>query len=146
MSTKEATASYVELGSQTYSLFVDAYASANKRALDYAKSVWEISTRPYASTTIEAAVRENFERTSEIVSLGITELQTSGQKSAELAEKFVAQAAKMQESYTEAVKGLVDTSISNINSVKDTATAQFEDFSKRMDEMQKSATATLSSN
>jgi uncharacterized protein YnzC (UPF0291/DUF896 family) len=146
MSTKEATSSYVELGSQTYSLFIDAYASANKRALDYAKSVWEISTRPYASTTIEAAVRENFERTSEIVSLAINELQTSGQKSAELAEQFVAQAAKMQESYTEALKGVVDTGISNINYVKDTATAQFEGFSKRMDEMQNSATATLSSN
>jgi hypothetical protein len=146
MSINETTAGYADLTTQSYSLFVDAVASANQRALDYAKHVWEISTRPYGSNTIEAALRENFERANEIVGLSIAELQTNGQKTAELAEKLVAQGAKFQETYTTSIKGLMETSVSNLNYVKDTAAAQFEDFSKRMDDVKKSATATASNN
>ena len=56
-----------------------------------------------------------------------------------LAEKYVSDLAKLQESFTAALKGLVDTGISNINYVKDTATAQFEDFTKRVEDIQKTA-------
>jgi broad specificity phosphatase PhoE len=147
MSSNGATSSYLELASQTYSLFVDAYVSANQRALEYAKHVVEIGTRPYGASTVEAAFRENFERTTEVMTLSIAELQTSGQKTAELAEKLAAQAAKLQESYSGALRGLVDTGISNMNFAKDTAAAQFEGFTKRMDDIQKTATAaTVSAN
>jgi hypothetical protein len=143
---KEATSSYAELTTQSYSLFVDAIASANQRALDFTKQVWEISTRPYETNTIESAVRENLERTSEIVNLSIAELQTNGKKTAELAEQLVAHAAKLQETYTASLKGLVETGVSNMNYVKDTATAQFEDFTKRVEQTEKSVASTLSSN
>jgi hypothetical protein len=146
MSINDTTAGYADLTTQSYSLFVDAIASANQRTLDYAKQVWEISTRPYASTTIETAVRENFERVNEIVSLSITELQTNGKKTAELAEKLVSQGSKFQETYTTSIKGMMDTSISNMTYVKDTAAAQFEDFSKRMNDVKKSTVETISSN
>jgi pyridoxine 5'-phosphate synthase PdxJ len=132
MSSQGATSSYVELATQTYSLFVDAYVSANQRTLEYAKHVVEIGTRPYASSTVEAALRENLERSNEVVTRSVTELQTSGQKTVELVEKLASQAAKLQESYTQAVKGLVETGVSNLNYVKDTATTQFEDMAKRM--------------
>ena len=139
MSSKEATASYVEQATAIYSLFVEAYASANQRALEYAKSVWEISSKPYSTTALETAVQDGFERSNQIVNLSIAELQTAGQKSAEFAEKYVSDLAKLQESFTTALKGLVDTGISNINYVKDTATAQFEDFTKRVEDIQKTA-------
>jgi hypothetical protein len=142
MSDQEATTSYVELASQTYSLYIDAIASANQRLLDYYKSVWEISSRPYASTAVEAAVRENFDRANEIVSLTVTELQNNGQKTAEFAQKLFAQNAKLQDSAIAAVKGLVNTSVSNVNFVKDTVSQQFNDLTKRLEDVQTVVTSS----
>jgi hypothetical protein len=144
--SKDTTSSYVELSSQAYTLFVDAFASANQRALDYSKSIWEIVSRPYASTAIETAARENFDRANQIVSLTIGELQATGQKNAEFAEKLVSHGAKVQESYVHAMRGLVDTGVSNISYVKDVATQQFEDATKRLSEMQARATSAASNN
>jgi hypothetical protein len=90
MQTKESTSTYVELGAQAYALVTDAMASANQRALDYMKSVYEITTRPYASNALETAARENFDRANQVMSLTVSELQTSGQKAAEFSEKLVA--------------------------------------------------------
>jgi hypothetical protein len=150
MSSKEAvkatTSSYAELTTKSYSLFVDAIASANQRALDFTKQVWEISTRPYETNTIESALRENLERTNEIVTLSIAELQTNGKKTAELAEKLVEHAAKLQETYTASLKGIVETGVSNLTYVKDTATSQFEDFAKRVEQTEKSVASSMSSN
>jgi len=146
MSSKETTAPYVEQASHIYSLFVDAYSSANQRGLEYAKSLWAISSKPYSTTDVQVAVQESFDRANQIVSLSVAELQTNGQKSAEFAEKLVADLAKLQETYTHALKGALDTSISNMNYVKDTATTQFEDFTKRMEDIQKTVPATVSAN
>ena len=146
MSDKDTTTSYVELSSQAYSLFVDALASANQRGLDYWKSLWEIVSRPYASTAIETGVRENFDRANQIVSLTINELQSSGQKAAEFGEQLFAHGAKLQDSYVAAFRGLVNTGISNMNYVKETTTQQFDDLAKRLDDMQARTTAPVSQN
>ncbi len=142
MQFKEQTASYVELSSQTYSLFVDAMASYNKRSLEYTKSLWEIASRPYASTAIETTVRENFDRANQMISLTVSELQTNGQKSAEFGEKLVAHGAKVQESLVATMKGLVDTGISNVNFAKDSATQQFDNVTKRLEETTERAAAS----
>ena len=133
MQIKDQTASYVELSSQTFSLFTDAMSASNKRALDYSKSLWEIASRPYSSTAIETTVRENLDRTNQIVSLTIHELQTNGQKSTELAEKLVAHGTKVQATMLNSMKGLVETSISNMNFAKDSATQQFDNVTKRIE-------------
>lgn len=142
----EATPSYVELSSQAYSLFVDAYASANQRALGYLKNVWEIASRPYASTALETTVRENFDRANQVVTLTIGELQATGAKNAELVEKIGAHNAKVQDTVSTAFRGLVTTGISNVNFVKESTTQQFEDLTKRLDEMQARASSAVSSN
>ena len=142
-SPKEATASYVELSSQTYKLFTEAFASANQRALEYTKSVWEISSRPYDTAGFEAIVRDGFERANKIVEAAIATLQANGRTSAELAENVVAQNAKLQESFTTGLKGLLETSVSNMNYLTETASAQFEGFGKRMEDLRRS---TVSSN
>jgi hypothetical protein len=147
MSRKDSeTPSYVELGSQGYSLFVDAYASAGQRVLGYYKSLWEIASRPYASTAVETTVRENFDRANQVVALTIGELQTNGAKAAELLEKISAHNAQVQDSLATALRGLVSTGISNVNYVKETATKQFDDLTKRLDEIQSRSAATVSSN
>ncbi len=146
MNDKETTASYVELSKQATTHCVDAFASANQRALDYTKSVWEIVSRPYSSAAIETVVRENFDRTNQIVSLTIAELQTTGQKSAEFGEKLVSHGAKLQETNVHSLRGMVNTGLSNLNYVKDTATQSFEDITKRIDDIGNRTAAQVSSN
>lgn len=146
MQNQEMTSSYVELSSQTYALFVDAFASANQRALGFAKSLFEVASRPYASLTPMAIVQENVGRGNQMVSLTVAELQTAGQKSAELAEKAVTHGAKLQETYIGAMRGLVNSGISNMNFVKETTDRQIDDLAKRFDEIQSRATATISNN
>jgi hypothetical protein len=135
------TPSYVELSSQTYTLFVDAVASANHRALGYAKSLYEIASRPYASSAVETSVRENFERAHQIVELTVNELQVAGQKNAEFAERLASHGAKLQDSWTQTLRGLLKTGISNLTYVKDAAETSFDGFAKRVEEMQSRATA-----
>ena len=137
--SKSSTPTYVELSSDVYSTLVDAYASANQRALDYAKSVYEIMTRPYASTAVETTVRENFERANQIVNLTVGELQGSGQRNVELFEKMLSFASKLQETALETFRGLMKTGLSNMNYVKETTDAQFEGFAKRVEELQSRA-------
>jgi hypothetical protein len=60
--SEETTTGYVELSSQAYGLAVDAIASSNQQILDYWRSVWDITSRPYALIDVEAAVREGFDR------------------------------------------------------------------------------------
>jgi hypothetical protein len=138
------TPSYVELSGQTYSLFVDAIASANQRYLGYVKSMYEIVSRPYASSAVEN-IRENFDRAHQVVDLTVNEMQASGQKNAEFAEKIAAHGAKLQDSWTLALRGMFKTGISNMSYVKDAAETSFNGFAKRVEEMQSHAT-TVSSN
>ncbi len=133
MQLKDETASYVQLSNQTFSLITNAMTAYNKRALDYSNSLWEITSRPYASTAVETTVRENLDRTNQIVSLTIQELQINGQKSADLAEKLVAHGTKAQETMMNSIKGLVETSISNMNFAKDSATQQLDNVTKRVE-------------
>jgi hypothetical protein len=137
-----ATPSYVELSGQTYTLFVDAIASANHRALGYAKSLYEIVSRPYASSAVETNVRENFERAHQIVELTVNELQASGQKNAEFAEKVASHGAKLQDSWTHSMRGVLKTGLSNITYVKDAAETSFDGFAKRVEEMQSRTTVS----
>lgn len=141
--TENSTQSYVELASQGYNLFVDAAASASQRTLGYWKSVFEIAARPHATTAPEAAVRENFDRANQIVSLTIGELQTTGAQSAELLEKVSSHAAKVQDSFATALKGLVSTGISNVTFAKEAAAKQFDDLTKRLDEIQSRSAAAV---
>ena len=46
MSAREKAAGYVELSSRGCALLIGAYTSANRRALDYWKSVWQSTSRP----------------------------------------------------------------------------------------------------
>jgi hypothetical protein len=142
MSDKDTTtATYLDLTNKTYGLFVEAFAAANRRSLDYYKSAWEIISRPYASTAIETAARENFDRANQVLALTVSELQANGQQVAELTEKVLAQGAAWQETATHGFRGLVDSGISNVNYVKEAATQQFDDIAKRLDDVRTTASS-----
>jgi hypothetical protein len=133
---KATTQSYTELSTESYSIFVDAFATANRRGLDYFKSLYEIASRPYASSAVEQTVRENFDRLNQVISLTIAELQNNGQKAAELNEKVAKHNAKLQESALEALRGLTKTGLANLEYTKDTAGAQLETFAKGVSDVQ----------
>ncbi|MFY9779651.1 MAG: hypothetical protein WAJ85_03950 [Candidatus Baltobacteraceae bacterium] len=129
------TTSYLELGTEAYSTAADALASANHRLLNYWKSVWDITSRPYASTAIESTVRENFDRANEILTLTVDEVKAQEAQAKDLAEKVVVQGAKLQDSTIAAFRGVLDQSISNLNQVKDTTNQRLEDLKKRLGEV-----------
>jgi len=133
--SEEKTTGVVELSSQAYGLAVDAIASFNQRLLGYWRSVWDITSRPYASTDVQAAVRESFERANEVLSLTIEELQAQEKRSQELIEKVAAQGSTVQDSALAAVRGLLNASILNLNHVKESTTQQLDDLKKRLDEL-----------
>jgi uncharacterized protein YnzC (UPF0291/DUF896 family) len=143
---EDKTKSYSELTTAAYQTFVEAVSSANERALGFTKSLFEITTRPYASTEMATLARENFDRLNQIVSLSISELQTNGSKAAELNTKVMEHGSKLQEAYVSSLRGAVDTGISNMQFVKDTTAQQMDEIAKRMDDVRTHATAQSSSN
>jgi hypothetical protein len=149
--TTVATPSYIDLSSQAYKLLLETAAASQKRALDYAKSLYEIAARPNPAGGPEAGIREGFERANQIVALTVNELQVAGQRNAEFAEKIIAHAAKAQDSSITSARGVWNTGLSNLNYVKETTNAQIDTFAKRVDEIQKhtantAAAATSSKN
>ncbi len=141
---KASTPSYNELSSEYYALYVDAFATANRRGLDYFKSLYEIASRPYASSAVEQTVRENFDRLNQVISLTIAELQNSGQKAVELNDKLTKQNVKLQESAIEALRGLTKTGLSNLEYVKETADAQLENFTKGVTDVSERVVSSVS--
>jgi hypothetical protein len=131
----DQTKSYVELASSTYNLFVDAVASANQRALRYGKSVYEILARPYPITLGEGAYRDGFDRANQLVELTVRELQAAGQSAAEFGRDVIGQTARWQETYLHAIRGLMQTGVSNLNYVKDATDQQFNGFAQRVEDM-----------
>ena len=143
---QETTPSYMELSTQAFSLWTDAIAAANQRTLDYYKSLFQIATRPYTSTALETAARENFDRANQIVSLTVDELETEMRKSAEFAQKLVEHNAKVQDSYVNAMRGLVDTGMSNLNFVRESAERQVDELSKRAEDVKRATASAVSQN
>jgi hypothetical protein len=148
MATPETTASYIELTNQAYKLVLDHAATAHKRAIDHAKNHYDIVARPYTAATPDANIREAFDRANQVATINAAELQAIGQKNAELAEKVLAHAAKVQDSMLCSWRGLWSTGLSNLNYVKETTNAQIDTFAKRVEEVQdiqKRATAAAGS-
>ena len=131
-----STPSYVELTSQTFGLMINAITESNQRALALVKSIYEVSSRPYATGAPEAAIKDGFERANQIVELTAGAMQQTVAKRAELAEKMVAHSAAWQEQYTQALRGLVTTGLSNIGYVREAAETQLNGFTKRVEELQ----------
>ncbi|MGH7706792.1 MAG: hypothetical protein ACREM6_02510 [Vulcanimicrobiaceae bacterium] len=142
----ETTQSYLDIAGGTYALWIDAFAAANGRALSYVKALTEITTRPPSASTVETGLRDGFERANQIVNLTVGELQTTGRANSELAERVIAQSTKLQETFAHAMRGAVSAGLSNIAYVKETADAQLEGLTKRVEELQARTAATVSQN
>lgn len=141
MATNETTTNYIDLSNKVYELALDAVAQAQKRFLEHTKNVCEISLRPYTASSPEAFAREHIERISQISSLAVSEAQTAGQKNRETAQKASELIQKALDSATNTQRGLWNTSLSNLNYVKETTNAQLDTFAKRVDEIQTRAAA-----
>ncbi len=141
MSDQEPHATDLERTNKAYYVVVDAIAWSNYRFLDYWKRVWEINARPHASTAVEAYLRENLDRAQEVLQLTIDELTAQAQKSVELSEKLSSQSSPVQRAALTAYRGLLETSLSNLNVVKETTSKQLEEVAKGLDELKSRATS-----
>ena len=137
MSTQNTTADYGELTNDVYSLLVDAFASTDKRALNYWKSVWDITSRPDTPVTIDSVVRRNLERANQLTNLTIGEMRSAGRESAEFAEKLLAKGTKVQDTALGSFRGMIDTYAANLNYVKETTSAQLAGLSRRVEDLDK---------
>jgi hypothetical protein len=146
LNTQNTTADYVELTNEVYALLVDAFGSADTRVLNYWKSVWDITSRPYSPATIDSIVRTNLERANQLTNLTVDELRSAGSESAEFAEKLLAKGAKVQDTVLGRFRGMIDTYASNLNYVKETTTAQLDGLSRRVEDLDKRTASVGSSN
>ena len=137
MNTQNTTAGYVTLTNEVYALLVDAFGSADTRALNYWKSVWDITSRPYSPVTIDSVVRTNLERANQLTTLTIDELRSAGRESAEFAEKLLAKGTKVQDTALGSFRGMIDTYAANLNYVKETTSAQLDGLSRRVEDLDK---------
>jgi hypothetical protein len=136
------TQSYVELASRSYNLVVEAFSNANQRALNYTKALYDIASRPYASSALESVARENFDRANQIVELTVETVQQHGAETANFSKQVAAQTAAWQEQWMETARGLMRTGVSNLTYVKDTTDQEFQRFAARVDEMRQRAAST----
>ena len=146
LSIQDSATSYIELSSKVYSLFLGALASRTKRRLQYWKSVWEVSSQPNQSTSIDGTVRVGFDRAGQILDLTANELKTDGQKVAEFSEKLLSYATGFEDVAINVFRSVLNTSISSLDYVKETTQQQFGDLTKRLDEVERQAGAKASTN
>jgi hypothetical protein len=143
---KDSATSYIQLSSKVYSLFLDALTSRTQRRLQYWKSVWEVSSRTYQSTAVEGTVRDIFDRAGQVLDLTANELKTDGQNAAEVSEKLLSYVPRFQDVAINALRGVLDASISNLDYVKETTQQQFDDLTKRLGEGERQAVAKSRTN
>ena len=136
MNTSEQTKTYGAIGSQMYTTLVDAFAASNQRMLGFAKSYFDIVARPYTSTAIESAMRENLDRVNQLVDLTVAELQHTGTHASQVAESLAAHSSTLGDQAMETARGLVKTGVSNLTYVKETTDKTLETFASRVQEMQ----------
>ena len=137
MNTQNTTADYVTLTNEVYALLVEAFGSADTRALNYWKSVWDITARPYSPVTIDSVVRTNLERANQLTTLTVDELRSAGRESAEFAEKLLAKGTKVQDTALGSFRGMIDTYAANLNYVKEATGAQLDGLSRGVEDLDK---------
>jgi hypothetical protein len=137
MANNETTTSYIELTNQAYKLVVEAAATTTGALLDHHQRRTELLLRPLnPAAGVDGNARELIERAKQVASIAALEQQAISQKNAELSERLLAHAAKIQDSLLHSWRGVWDTGLSNLNYVKDTTTAQIDTFAKRVEEIQ----------
>jgi hypothetical protein len=145
LSTQNTAADHAGLTSEVYALLVNAFGSTNERALNYWKSVWDITSQPYSPLTVDAVVRTNFDRANQLTDLTANELQSARRESAEFAEKLLADGAKVQEAALERFRGLLDTFAANLPYLKETTSEAFDGLSSRLKDLEKPAREAVKS-
>ena len=128
-----AAANYAELATEATNMVVEAISSANERTLNYAKSIWEIVSRPIPAGQQQQNVRDGFERADQIVSLTVKELEHSLRKSTEFAEKMLAQNAKLQRQSIESLHNFACSTLTNVKQVVETAGERIDEFAKNVE-------------
>jgi hypothetical protein len=140
MSQSTSNAAVADVAAETTGLVIDAIASSNERAVQYAKSIWEIAAAKPAETDGGMFdVRGGYERFDKIVALTVKELETSIKKSAQFTESLVSQATKLQQSAGDAFRNLAESGLSNVKQAVEDTGERLETLSKRVEKSKTAA-------
>jgi hypothetical protein len=115
-------AGYASLAADTCRSFAGAFESLNHETLEYARSLFGIFTKPFDSYAPRAIVKEQIVRSAAAVSATISSLEATNGHAAEFAREIAEIVTTAHETYVDALRGLADTSVSNVTFVKNAPT------------------------
>lgn len=144
--TKSGVETYIELSKDVYNSFIAVLGSVSRRRLEYWKSLWEVASRPYLSTSIDSRVSESIDRMSNVVDLTADRLKADGQDVVEFSEQVVSYGSRFQDAGIKVMRGVLDTSISSLDYVKESTQHQFEDLTNRLEEVERRTSGSVTSN
>jgi hypothetical protein len=87
---------YIDLASETANILFEEMTAANRRALSYVSSLFEIAKTPQP-TDPQSFLREGLERAESVMTLTLKEVETSIKSGAGVVEKLLAQSKKLQQ-------------------------------------------------
>jgi len=125
--------SYIDLTQKFVTLTIEATTATQKRTLDYVRANFEIMAKPYAMTTPDQMVRENFDRTTALVELRDKYLKETTDHATKLANTTADHMKTVQEVVGQATNSMRDVVASNLNFVKDATTTQIDGFTKHVE-------------
>ena len=131
--------SYIDLSNKAFELALEAGTTATNRALDFVKASFEVVTKPYAASTPDTLVKENFTRTQSLVELRNKYLTETAAHVSSFANANMAQAQAWQQTAQRGLQGLGDVFASNLNYVKEATGHQIDGFVKHVETASKNA-------
>ena len=91
------------------------------RSFDYVRTLFGIFAKPYESFTARAIAKEQIVRSAAVIAATIDSLEAANAQAAEYAREFAQFVASAHDGYLESLRGLGETSVSNVTFVKDFA-------------------------
>ncbi|PZR57433.1 MAG: hypothetical protein DLM50_05505 [Candidatus Meridianibacter frigidus] len=131
--------SYIDLSNKAFELSLEATTTATNRMMDYMKSTFDVVAKPYAATTPDAIVRENFDRTGSLVQLRDKYLHETAAHVTQVAHTGMDHAKALQETAQRGLAGMSDVFVSNLNYVKEATGNQIDGFTKHVETASKTA-------
>ena len=112
---------YAEIAGDAFGTIVDAIEARNARRIEYVRTVWGIFARPFSSTALDVVLSENAIRTSALVSVSLDAAGENNRAAADFAREAGRFLANVNESYVNSLRGVAETTVSNLNFVKNAA-------------------------
>ena len=124
--------SYIDLTNKAFTNSIEITTEATTRVLDYVKASFDVVAKPYAITTPDAFVRENLDRTTQLVELREKYLKATTSHATQIANSAVTETKVWQDTTQRAMQAFGEVMVSNLNFVKEAAGKQIDGIAKQV--------------